>query len=286
MRLRGDHGILRQRHYRTPRVVGLRKLLHKRLRRSCHQRQLDVLPVFSDRVVDDGPALQQRLAFVRDHDSISALPHRDFADVADQQIALALAGGGDGHAAHVLIAGGGDEAEIFSHFIIHIFLGHANTGGWIQIEDADFSAVADDGNLINGDFLVAFDGNLALVDAEKASRGGFRAAADFEARAAQGIQKLGRGWVLAYGQMQGAETPLEGSVRVVADAGDASLAEIEDGQGLQHVIQLRGGELYVYVLAVAHPAGVLEVADAVLVENDAGYGQSRGRISGGTRLAR
>jgi hypothetical protein len=87
--------------------------------------------------------------------------------------------------------------------------------------------------------------------------------------------------------VQGAETPFEWSVRVIADAGDASLAEIEDGQGLQHVIQLCGGEIYVDVLAVAYLAGVLKVADSVLVENDAGHRQARGRISGGTRrLAR
>ena len=103
------------------------------------------------------------------HDSVSAFPHRHFADIADQQIALAFAGGGDGHAADILIAGGGDEAEIFSDFVIHIFLGDADAGGRIKIEHADFPAVADDGNLIDRDFLIAFDGNLALVDAEQAS---------------------------------------------------------------------------------------------------------------------
>jgi len=76
--------------------------------------------------------------------------------------------------------------------------------------------------------------------------------------------------------VQRTETAFERSVRVVTDAGDASLAKIEHGQGFQHVIQLSGGEIYVDVLAVAHLAGMFKVADSILVENDASYRQARG----------
>ncbi len=281
MRLRSDHGVLRHRHHRAPRVVGLRKILHKRLGRARHQRQFHVSPIFADGVIDDGPALQQRLAFIRDHDSVGALPHRNLADVADQQTALAFACGRDGHAAHVLIAGGGDEAQIFSNFVIHIFFGDTHAGGGIQFEHADFPTVADDGNLIDRDLLVAFDGDLALIDAEQASGGTFRSVAHLQASAAQRIQKLCGGWILTYRQMQRTETALERSVRVVADTGDASLAEIEHGQGLQHVVQLGGGEIHVDILAAAYLAGVLKVADSVLVKDDAGHRQAGGRISSG-----
>ena len=223
--------------------------------------------------------MQQRLAFVGDHDSVSALPDRNFADVAHEQIALAFAGGRDGHAAHVLIARRGDQTQVFSNLIIHIFFGDADAGRGSEIEDTNFSAVADDGKLIDGNFLIAFDRDVALVDAEQAAGCAFRSVAHFEARAAQSIEKLRGGWIFADGQMQRTETTFERSIGVVADAGDASFAEIEHGQRFQHVIQLRGGEIYVDILAAAHLAGVLKVADSIFVKNHAGYRQAGGGIS-------
>src|SRR6202041_3069017 len=110
-------------------------------------------------------------AVVRNHDAVGAFPHRNFADVADQQVAFAVAGGRDGHAAQILIASGGDESKILADFFVHFFFGDANAGAGSHVENAHVSGVADDGNLIDRNFLVAFDENLALVVAKQAPLG-------------------------------------------------------------------------------------------------------------------
>src|SRR5208282_2634614 len=75
---------------------------------------------------------------------------------------LALTRGRDGHAPQVLIARRGNEAEIFPHFLIHFFFRHANAGGRSEIEHANLSAITDNGNLIDGNLLIAFDQNRPL----------------------------------------------------------------------------------------------------------------------------
>ena len=50
---------------------------------------------------------------------------------------------------------------------------------------------------------------------------------------------------------------------------------MQDGQRHQDVIPLRAREIDVDILAVAHAAEVLEIADAILVENDPSDGQLR-----------
>src|SRR5664280_2915615 len=104
MRLRGEHCVCRERHNWTPRVVRLRQLLDERLRRSRHQGQLDIIPVLANRVIHDGPALQQGLAFLWNYDAVRALPYRNFADIAHQQIAVSFARSRDDHAPDVLVA--------------------------------------------------------------------------------------------------------------------------------------------------------------------------------------
>src|SRR5258708_38830111 len=67
VRLRRRHGSLRQRDDRTSGIQRTRQLLNERLRRSGHERQLHIGPVFSHSVVHDGPALEHRLGvrFIR-----------------------------------------------------------------------------------------------------------------------------------------------------------------------------------------------------------------------------
>src|SRR5258708_35034492 len=67
VRLRREHGSLRQRDDRTSGIQRTRQLLNERLRRSGHERQLHIGPVFSHSVVHDGPALEHRLGvrFIR-----------------------------------------------------------------------------------------------------------------------------------------------------------------------------------------------------------------------------
>ena len=89
--LRRHHRAGLDRHHRPLGVDRLGQLLDERLRRAGDQRQLDVGPVLAQRVVDDGPALEERLArrLGRNDQPIGRLPDGDGADVADEQVAIA-----------------------------------------------------------------------------------------------------------------------------------------------------------------------------------------------------
>src|SRR5205814_6724067 len=70
-----------QRDNRPLQVQRLRELLNERLWRAGDERELDVLPVLADRVVDDRPGLQERGPRPRrKDDAVRRLPDRNFAD--------------------------------------------------------------------------------------------------------------------------------------------------------------------------------------------------------------
>src|SRR5258707_592841 len=100
----------------TSRIIRLGKLLDKRLRRSGYQRELHVFPVFSDGVVHHRPTSQQRLGFgiTGEDDAVSAFPDGNLTDVADEELAISAAFGGDDHAADVALTRGGDQSHVFS----------------------------------------------------------------------------------------------------------------------------------------------------------------------------
>ncbi len=283
--LRRNHRIFRQRHHWASRVVGLRQFLHEGLRRARDQRQFHILPVFPNRVIDDGPSLQQRLALAGNHNSVRALPDRHFADVAHQQVPFALPSGGDGHAPDVLIARRGDDAQILADFVVHVFFRDANAGGGRQIEDPYFAAVTDDGNLCQGDFLVALSRNFPVFNAQQTPRSALGAVPHLHAGPTQCVEKLRRGRIFTDWQTQRAQAPLQRSRRIVANPGDASLPQIKHSQRLQYVVQLGGGEVNIDVLAIADMPCVFEVTDAVFVENDASHGKASSRIRRGGSLA-
>ena len=79
-------------NFRTAGVERLRERLDEALRRTGDQRELHVVPVGADGVVDDGPALHGGVAvgLAREDHAIGGFPDRHFADVADAQLALSL----------------------------------------------------------------------------------------------------------------------------------------------------------------------------------------------------
>ena len=98
---------------------------------------------------------------------------------------------------------------------------------------------------------------------------------DLDARAADGVVEVDGGGVFAEAERQGLELLLQRRGGVVARAGDAAAAEVDGGERLQDVVQLCGGEVNGDGLVAGDAAGVLEEADAVFVERDAGDGKLR-----------
>ena len=85
--------------------------MYEALRGASDQRELHIVPVFSNGVIHDRPTLQQRLLLGVGwkHDAVGTLPYWDFADVADHQFAIAAAFSRDRHFAHVGGPSGSDE---------------------------------------------------------------------------------------------------------------------------------------------------------------------------------
>ena len=61
MRLWREHRQLRECDCGSPSVIGLRDVLDEALRGTRNEREFDVVPIFSDGVIDDSPPLEQRL---------------------------------------------------------------------------------------------------------------------------------------------------------------------------------------------------------------------------------
>ena len=78
---------------------------------------------------------------------------------------------------------------------------------------------------------------------------------------------------VAEGEGERLELLLERRGGVVAGAGDAAAVEVDGGEGLEDVVELGGGEVDGDGLVAGDAAGVLEEADAVFVEGDAGDGE-------------
>src|SRR6476660_4213114 len=61
---------------------------------------------------------------------------------------------------------------------------------------------------------------------------------------------------------------IEGFVGIVPDAGDTAAGAVGDGKGLENVVHVVGLEIKTRFLAGGDNAFALEIADAVLVEDD------------------
>src|ERR1700722_11514775 len=88
--------------------------------------------------------------------------------------------------------------------------------------------------------------------------------------------------LLAKRQTQRLQPLIQRSNRVVAHRRNAAIAQIDGGQRLQHIVELRGREVDAEFLRPMNPGGVLEVAHAVFVKHNPLYLQARRRVGGGS----
>ena len=102
---------------------------------------------------------------------------------------------------------------------------------------------------------------------------------NLDSRTAESSQELCRRWIFPDGEPQESELPLNRSSGVVTHTRDAAFSAIENGQRLQYVVELGCCEIDIHVLASADVSGVLEISDAVFVENDARDRQAGGGTS-------
>ena len=128
---------------------------------------MHVLPVFSDRVVDDSPALKSRLgrSFLRKNNAISAFPNRNLADVTDENFPFAGARGGDGHATQVTGTAGTHQIEIATDLVAQVTVGEPDRCARAQFEIPHLPAFGNDGNFGAFDDITLDSLLLRFVDA-------------------------------------------------------------------------------------------------------------------------
>ena len=193
-------------------------------------------------------------------------------------MAIAGAFGGEGHAAEILLADGCEQVKILADFVGEVGLGELHGDGRSQFDAADFARIADDGGEI--DFEGGAAGNARFAfDAEQAAGDGGGADANLETGTAESAIKSREIGFFFEREAESAEAFAERSFGIVVDAGDAAAVEIEDGEGLENVVELAAGEIDADGFVAANVADVLEVADAGFVEDDAATGSLAAVVS-------
>ena len=120
--------------------------------------------------------------------------------------------------------------------------------------------------VICGTVAVLVD-HAAVFNVDEPARQRRARACDLDALAAQRLVD-GRGVrVLLQTERQRIQLLLDGRGGVVADRAYLSAAAVKRSERLQHVVQLRRGEVDGHALVAAHRASMLKVADAILVEH-------------------
>ena len=287
MRLWRQLCLLRQTDLWPARVVRHRERLNEALRRARNQRELHIVPVCPSRVVHHRPALQRRRLRsgnraslrLREQNPVGRLPDRYLADVADAQLARAGPVVLNRQMPQPLIARAGQQLQIARHVLVQVGVQQRHRGRRCQLHGAHLAALADHRNqplLLNG-FPVLFsrvdEFNVQQPSADCRAR-----PTHLHARAAYRVVKIHRRRILAQRQRQRLQLFLQRRGRVVPRARDPPAVQVDRRQRLQHVVQLRGGEVNRHGLVARHAPRVLEKSHAVLVQCDARHrklGRSR-----------
>ena len=140
---------------------GSYRFIWKEIGRPETRAMRDVLPVLVGRILDDGPALQERLllAILVQHQAIARLPDRILDDVADLDVALAFAGEVDAHGLLLRVVRQRQRLQRLLELALddrveeadalHVGqLDAAHAVGAPQIEQFDFDGVLADGLLL------------------------------------------------------------------------------------------------------------------------------------------
>ena len=147
--------------------------------------------------------------------------------------------------------------------------GDAHAGGRAQIDAAHFAGVGDQGSLVGFHRPVRSRTRFSF-DAQQFSGEGWSASgAHLHARASEGGKKIGHAGFFSKREAERSQAAGERCFGVVIDPGDAAAGEVERGQRFEDVVELGAGEIDVDGLAAANVAQMLEIADAVFVEDDA-----------------
>ena len=242
---------------------------------------------------------------VGEEDAVGGLPDGDLGEVGDTEVAAAAGGAfvEEGEVAEAAAAAPVEELEVVGEVGAEGEVEEADGGGGGELEGADGSClgagVGGDGEEVSlghgggGGGDVGGRGSVgggtgvdganvdgANLDGEEAAGEAAGGGVDLDAGTADAVVDVDGGGGFAEGEGKKFELLLEGRGGVIGGSGDAAAAEIDGGKGLEDVVELGAGDVNADSLVAGDLPGVLEEADAVLVEGDAGDGELGGGVGG------
>ena len=201
------------------------------------QRHAHVLPVLVAGVLDDGPALQRRLALLVQHQPVAGLPDGVFDDVADLHRPLSVAGEVEADGALLAVVGGGQH-----------FQGAAELGVERRVEEAQplhlrqrhraHALGAQQVQHVHLDHRVLGAGLVLFLhaDDDAGHRAGLGGVAlledDLDLLAAGLVEDLAQRRVVRQVQGERLERLVHRLLAVVADGGHLAVAEVRQDQAL------------------------------------------------------
>ena len=219
---------------------------------------------------------------IGEEDAVGGLPDRDLGEEGDAKIARSGASVGERQVAKAFVAIAVQEFEVGIEVGAQGCVEEANDSSGGELEGSGGAGVGEDGEeatIEEGSAGIRTDRRQADFEREDAAGEGGSGSGDLNAGTAQGAEEILLCGLLAEGEGKGAKLLVERCGGVIAGAGDAAAAEVDGGEGLKDVVELGGGEVEGDGLVAGDMAGVLEEADAVLVEGDVGDRQAR-RVGG------
>ena len=176
--------------------------------------------------------------------------------------------------AQLLVLRGGDDFKIGRELLLQRGIDHAHGDGVGDFRGAQGARIGGDDEevviLRRSAVLVGF---LAKFDVDETARKWSARAGHFDALPADGVVDLERRGIILEAERERRQLLRDGHGGVIADGANHSAFAVERGERLQHIVQLRRGEVDRYALVAADRAGMLEVAHAVFVEHDLADGQ-------------
>ena len=177
------------------------------------------------------------------------------------------------------------SGEVIVEIAAEVAVEDVDAGGGTDVEGADEACVRNDGEdaVIGRDPGCVLLGTDFIVDDAAGDRR-LAGAGHLDARTAERSIEVGGGGFVSEAERDVFELLVEGRAGVVIHAGDAAASEVEGGEGLEGVVELRRSEIDGDGLGPSHSAGVLEIPDAVLVEHHSPHGKPRPIPRSGRRV--
>lgn len=251
--------------------------------------KLDVRPVGIGLVFHQGPTLELGFGFGVgwENEAVGGFPDGGFDDVADGDVAIALASEVDDDRFFVLVARLGQSGEGLGEFGLKFGVFEVDGADLVEVDGLDgvLGEEVEDGKL--DDFFVVILGGAGFhFDAQNGScHLFFCAEVEGNFGAAELVEEIVEGRVFGEVDLERGESFVDGVLGRIRDVGDGAMIEVLEDEGFEDVVDLVGFEAKFGGGVVVNDAGVLEVADAGGVEDDEldgnGGGLGGGRERGG-----